>query len=587
VTAPGSTLLTAGSAASAHEDPVSVLWEQAGRAQVRADVLRAVKKKHPKASVIPWLEAMSALRGDTDPEGSRLRAVLDALGRRLRSRVVLPACPMGSEDDARETLARGIAEGSAPPVADGARILLEAVEETRSQLRFVNLPRSSGLLVHAWIEVESALDQRFQLRLWHEGADEEEALRFRLRGITVDGHFTIPLATRPARLYTLVLQDELLTIYVDGVLLWQRKRRRGALPVDGLVLDLSGSTGLTSRVSIQGLRVETFDEPFPGLGDDDELLARGRAATLLAEHKDQELHSHLHRLQLLSLASLQPAVEELLGRLGKSAGYLDWLGASVTERLPAPAQQEWRARLTATRPEPVIQVEGLRVVLSSNPARDWSLGRMLSGEKRRNLNILDGLDFEIFHGDVLAIIGRNGAGKSTLLRTLSGSVPIQAGRVRVQGQHVLLRPGAGMREDLSGRDNITLAGIYMGLSFRQIRDIMDEVIDFSELRDDIDRPYKYYSDGMRSRLIFSLATSTSPDILMLDELLGAGDIGFQEKAMKRLDRFIENAKVVIVVQHGMDFVLRRCNKALLIDRGRQVYFGSPEVAAELYTNGMA
>jgi len=139
-----------------------------------------------------------------------------------------------------------------------------------------------------------------------------------------------------------------------------------------------------------------------------------------------------------------------------------------------------------------------------------------------------------------------------------------------------------MQQELTGRENILLAGLYMGLTPREVDEIVDDVIEFSEIGEHIDRPYQYYSDGMRARLIFSLATSISPELLMLDELLGAGDIGFQEKAARRLDTFIRNAKVVFVVQHGTDFVMTRCTKCLYIKDGRQAYFGDPRIAVEMY-----
>ena len=147
---------------------------------------------------------------------------------------------------------------------------------------------------------------------------------------------------------------------------------------------------------------------------------------------------------------------------------------------------------------------------------------------------------------------------------------------------MLLRPGVGMREELSGRENILCAGLYMGLSRKQIAEVIDEVIEFSELEDAIDRPIRYYSDGMRSRLIFSLATASSPEILLLDELLGAGDIGFRDKAARRLEKFLGGAKVVIVVTHGIGWVREKCNKALYLNNGRVGYFGDPETACDRY-----
>ena len=125
-------------------------------------------------------------------------------------------------------------------------------------------------------------------------------------------------------------------------------------------------------------------------------------------------------------------------------------------------------------------------------------------------------------------------------------------------------------------------GLYLGMLPSEMNELLDDIIEFSELRDHIDRPFKYYSDGMRARLIFAMATAVPREILLLDELLSAGDLGFQKKAMERLDNFLKRAKLVIVVQHTFDFVLSRCSKCLLLDNGKPVYFGDPSIATELY-----
>ena len=124
----------------------------------------------------------------------------------------------------------------------------------------------------------------------------------------------------------------------------------------------------------------------------------------------------------------------------------------------------------------------------------------------------------------------------------------------------------------------------MGLNLKETNNIYDEIVDFSELHSAIDRPFKFYSDGMKSRLIFSIATAVAPDILMLDELLNAGDIKFQQKATLRMDELISRSKVVVVVTHSIPFVAEKCNKALLISHGRQVSYGSPDIVISKFFN---
>jgi ABC-type polysaccharide/polyol phosphate transport system ATPase subunit len=156
----------------------------------------------------------------------------------------------------------------------------------------------------------------------------------------------------------------------------------------------------------------------------------------------------------------------------------------------------------------------------------------------------------------------------------------------MRGTFALLKGGVGIQPNLTGRENIFHAGICLGLSPAEISSIRDEIIEFSELEDAIDRPVKYYSDGMRSRLVFSIATSVSPDILMLDELLSAGDVGFRDKASRRMDEFMERSKAVVVVTHGLEYVRERCNKALYLSKGHQMYYGSPEMAVSRYLDEM-
>ena len=209
---------------------------------------------------------------------------------------------------------------------------------------------------------------------------------------------------------------------------------------------------------------------------------------------------------------------------------------------------------------------------------------MLKKDRLKAFNVLENINFKVYPGDIVGIIGANGAGKSTLLKTIAGLIPINAGKIILKGHHQLLSPGLGIRNELSGRENIYLAGCFLGLKRKEVDKIIDEIIEFSELGEFIEQPFKFYSDGMKSRLIFSIATSIAPEILMLDELLSAGDIKFQEKAAKRMDELIERAKAVIVVTHSLSFVSQKCNKALFISKGKLKYYGNPKSAIAHYLN---
>nr|MBP7653145.1 ABC transporter ATP-binding protein [Candidatus Dependentiae bacterium] len=212
------------------------------------------------------------------------------------------------------------------------------------------------------------------------------------------------------------------------------------------------------------------------------------------------------------------------------------------------------------------------------------VARLLKRKKLDYFYALTNINFKVYKGDIIGIIGANGAGKSTLLKAIAGLVPIKTGKIGIFGQHLLLSPGMGIRNELSGRDNIYLAGCFMGLTKNKIDKIFDEIVEFSELSEFIDQPFKFYSDGMKSRLVFSIATNIAPEILMLDELLSAGDIKFQQKAAKRMDELIDKAKVVVIVTHSVSFVKQKCNKALLISHGKQIYYGDPDIAVTYYFN---
>jgi ABC-2 type transport system ATP-binding protein len=187
------------------------------------------------------------------------------------------------------------------------------------------------------------------------------------------------------------------------------------------------------------------------------------------------------------------------------------------------------------------------------------------------------VSFEVVHGESLGVIGPNGAGKSTLLQVLAGIITPSAGVVEVNG-HVssLLTLGAGFDGDLSGRDNIRLAGAFMGLDHTVVEERLPAMVEYADLGQFIDAPLKTYSSGMRARLGFAIATSVEPDILLLDEVLATGDAAFREKSKERVIQLVREAKAIVLVTHDMSWVSEYCNKAMLIEHGRIVAEGKPE-----------
>ena len=191
------------------------------------------------------------------------------------------------------------------------------------------------------------------------------------------------------------------------------------------------------------------------------------------------------------------------------------------------------------------------------------------------------VSFDLRYGETLAIIGNNGAGKSTLLRAIAGILD-HRGTLVVNGDSRLLVMGLGIQEELTGRDNVMLGCLYLGMRRRTVLAQMGAILDFAGLTEFADVPYKYYSDGMKARLMFSIATSIEPDILLLDELLGAGDVTFRVKAMDRMNELLRNCKAMIAVTHNLAFVRERARRALYLDKGAVRYYGDANRAVDLY-----
>jgi ABC-type polysaccharide/polyol phosphate transport system ATPase subunit len=187
---------------------------------------------------------------------------------------------------------------------------------------------------------------------------------------------------------------------------------------------------------------------------------------------------------------------------------------------------------------------------------------------------IDNVTFEFVPGDHVGLVGRNGAGKSSLLRTMAGIYTPTAGEVSVSGKVVpLLDIGLGMDENSTGRQNIRLRGLLLGMSDAEIKSKQKDIADFSELGDYLDLPLRTYSSGMRVRLAFAVSTAVDADILLLDEVMGVGDASFLHKASDRLQGLRSRAQIVVLAMHSNEEIRRTCNKALWLERGGVRAFG--------------
>lgn len=200
-----------------------------------------------------------------------------------------------------------------------------------------------------------------------------------------------------------------------------------------------------------------------------------------------------------------------------------------------------------------------------------------------DFDALKGISFAIHEGETVAFVGRNGSGKSTILKIIAGVYRPSAGIVKVSGKvSALIELGAGFHPDLTGRENIVLSGLLLGLSRQEIRSREQQILDFAELGEFIDSPVKQYSSGMFARLGFAVATEVDPDILLIDEILAVGDMPFQEKCLARIDEFRQRGKTIVLVSHDLGSVRKLCPRALLIHDGAVRADGSSDEVLAAY-----
>lgn len=200
---------------------------------------------------------------------------------------------------------------------------------------------------------------------------------------------------------------------------------------------------------------------------------------------------------------------------------------------------------------------------------------------------LKGVSFEVEKGDKLGVIGLNGAGKSTLLKLIAGVMKPTEGNINVKGRIApLLQLGAGFDYNYTGRENIFLNGSFLGYSRKYLEEKYDEIVEFSEIEDFIDVPLKNYSNGMRARLGFSIATMVEPQILILDEVLSVGDAKFRKKSEERILSLFEEKITVLFVSHSIHTVKGLCNKAIWLEKGKIVMQGDVEEVCNKYEESL-
>src|SRR5579884_33200 len=231
----------------------------------------------------------------------------------------------------------------------------------------------------------------------------------------------------------------------------------------------------------------------------------------------------------------------------------------------------------ASAPPPIV-VDGVSKTFRIPEERVHTLKERALHPLRRSRHetfaALHDISFAVRRGEFFGIAGRNGSGKSTLLKCMAGIYGIDSGRIWMDGRlSTFIELGVGFNQDLAARDNVVLNGIMMGLSPREARRRVDEVIDFAELREFEELKLKNYSSGMHVRLAFSVAIQVDAEILLVDEVLAVGDANFQQKCYDQFARLKREGRTILFVTHDMGAVERFCDRAMLMDRGKMIAIG--------------
>ncbi|RKS23987.1 lipopolysaccharide transport system ATP-binding protein [Pseudomonas sp. WPR_5_2] len=238
-----------------------------------------------------------------------------------------------------------------------------------------------------------------------------------------------------------------------------------------------------------------------------------------------------------------------------------------------------------------ILLENVNLHYASVAYKERSLKSLMASvfsKKSASANVADihalkNISVEIKSGERVGLLGHNGAGKSTFLKTVAGLYPVSSGLLKVEGQvRSLFDLSLGFEPDATGRENILYRGLLLGLSPRFMREKADEIVDFAGLGEFIDYPIKTYSAGMQVRLAFAISTTVGGDILLLDEVIGAGDANFMAKAKERITSLIEQAEILVLATHDFGALRSICNRGLVFHHGDLVFDGPCDEAVAEY-----
>ena len=242
------------------------------------------------------------------------------------------------------------------------------------------------------------------------------------------------------------------------------------------------------------------------------------------------------------------------------------------------------------KPVNAIEVKDLKITYKC--VKSLSMRKSLFHLRKSKLEVyeaLRGISFEVKKGEIMGIVGKNGSGKSTLLRAIAGIFSADSGSIELESDSVsLLSIGVGFQKKLSGRENIILSGMLLGFSEQEVRDKMDEIIEFANLGKFIDMPVKTYSSGMYSKLAFSITAVLETDIMLIDEVLSVGDAKFKKKSYKKMQELImDENRTVVIVSHSTETLEKLCTSLLWLHEGEIKMQGDTKTVLDAYNEFMA
>ena len=242
------------------------------------------------------------------------------------------------------------------------------------------------------------------------------------------------------------------------------------------------------------------------------------------------------------------------------------------------------------KPGNAIEVKDLKITYKC--VKSLSMRKSLFHLRKSKLEVyeaLRGISFEVKKGEIMGIVGKNGSGKSTLLRAIAGIFSADSGSIELESDSVsLLSIGVGFQKKLSGRENIILSGMLLGFSEQEVRDKMDEIIEFANLGKFIDMPVKTYSSGMYSKLAFSITAVLETDIMLIDEVLSVGDAKFKKKSYKKMQELImDENRTVVIVSHSTETLEKLCTSLLWLHEGEIKMQGDTKTELDAYNEFMA